>query len=220
MKRLSMVLWVVALSLTSCGTEQAGMPKPAPDVEIGAGGEVMPSLEPPEYAEEDWNRWLLGEWEASAESDLGGFKNWIKGTGRMKVEQGIGGQFLIMRLEGQVVGISPEYMEHLRQAEHASEADIEDLRTMPFEHLEIRTTDPETGALIGYLFDSWRCVAEGTGCCESDRETMRWEWSVGGQGTSVRTTEKVGEDRLTVTEKYTLPDGTIMEDRVQMMRKR
>ncbi len=220
MRRFAVMGALVALGLTACGTRQARTPESLPDVETGAGGEVVPSPEPPRYAEEDWDLWLVGEWEAAAESHLGEFQDWIKGTGRMKVEQGIGGQFLIMKLEGRVAGISAAYTEHLRQVPHASEADMNDLRTMPFEHLEIRTTDPETGVLYGYLFDSARCVAEGTGQREGDRETMRWEWLVGGQGTSVRTTQRIGDARLVITEKYTLPDGTSMEDRVQMTRKR
>ncbi len=49
---------------------------------------------------------------------------------------------------------------------------------------------------------------------------MNWEWSVGGRGTSVRTTERISEDELTATEIYSLTDGGTMEDRVQMTRRR
>ncbi len=220
MRQLSIVLVAAALSLTSCAWEQRPAVKPAPDVEIGPGGEVMPDLEPPQLLVGDWDRGVLGEWETAAESDLGPFKKWVKGTGRMKVEQGIGGQFLIVKRAGRVTELSDEYVQHLRQNRHASPKDIEDLRAMPFEELEIRTVDPHTGEVIGYLFDSWRCVAQGTGLREGNRETMQWEWSVGGRGTSVRVTERVSDDRFVVTQKYTLPEGGTMEDRMQMTRSR
>jgi hypothetical protein len=51
---------------------------------------------------------------------------------------------------------------------------------------------------------------------------MEWEWSCQGQGgaSSVRITERVSDDKLIITEKYTLPDGSIMEDKGEMTRKK
>jgi hypothetical protein len=49
---------------------------------------------------------------------------------------------------------------------------------------------------------------------------VKVELGIGGQGTSVRTTERTNEDKLVVTEKYTLADGSTMEDRVKMTRLR
>ena len=65
---------------------------------------------------------------------------------------------------------------------------------MKFAEVDYRTIDPRTGGIVAYLFDSWRCVATGTGTCDGNREVIEWKWSAGGQGTSVRTTEKVGEN--------------------------
>ena len=220
MRRLSLLFSLAASGLLSCARDHRPAAKPGPDVQVRSGGEVLPSLEPPQVLAEDWNQWLLGEWETSAESDLGPFKNWVKGKGRMKVEQGIGGQFLLVKREGRVVELSEEYVQHLRQVQHASPQEIEKLRTMSFEELEICTTDPHTGEIISYLFDSWRCVAKGTGRREGNKETIQWEWSVGGRGTSVRVSERIGDARLVVTQKYTLPGGGIMEDRVQMTRRK
>jgi hypothetical protein len=61
-------------------------------------------------------------------------------------------------------------------------------------------------------------VALGTGRCEGNKEIIEWKWSVGGQGTSIRTTERISQDKFVATEKYTLPDGGTMEDRAQMVR--
>jgi hypothetical protein len=180
----------------------------------------VPSLVPPKGLDDEWSRWLIGEWESSAESDLPGFKNWVKGTGRVKAELGVGGQFLIVRKQGKVAHISEEYLQHLRQSVHASEDEIEKLRKMKFEEVDFRTIDPRTGGILAYLFDSWRCVATGAGKREGNKEIIEWKWSAGGQGTSIRTTERISDDKLVVTEKYTLADGGTMEDRVQMVRRK
>jgi hypothetical protein len=180
----------------------------------------VPSLVPPEGLDDEWSRWLIGEWESSAQSDLPGFQCWVKGKGQVKAELGVGGQFLIVTKQGEVAHISDEYLQHLRRTLRNPEKEIEKLHRMKFAEVDFRTIDPRTGRIVAYLFDSWRCVATGTGTCDGKTEIIEWKWSAGGQGTSVRTTERVGENEFVVTEKYTLPDGGTMEDRAQMVRKR
>ncbi len=176
------------------------------------------SLGRPEGLDDEWSRWLVGEWDSTAESDMGGFKCWVKGKGRVKAEFGVGGQFLVVTKEGKVARISDEYLQHLRRNLHTPEEEIEKLRQMKFAEVDYRTIDPRTGAIVAYLFDSWRCVATGTGRCDGNKEVIEWKWSAGGQGTSIRTTERISQDEFLVTEKYTLPDGGTMEDRAQMVR--
>ena len=55
---------------------------------------------------------------------------------------------------------------------------------------------------------------------DEDKEIMQWQWSGSGQGTSTRITEKVSDNKLIMTEKYTLPDGGTMEDKGEMTRKK
>ena len=136
----------------------------------------------------------------------------------MKAEFGVGGQFLVVTKQGEVTQISDEYLQHLLKNMHTPEEEIEKLRQMKFAEVDYRTIDPRTGAIVAYLFDSWRCVATGTGQCDGNKEIIEWKWSAGGQGTSIRTTERVSRDKFVVTEKYTLPDGGTMEDRAQMTR--
>jgi len=221
MRPLPIILLAVVLIVASCATGQKKrIAGPAVDQDRRVAEGNVPSLTPPKASDDQWSRGLVGEWESSAESDLGRFKSWAKGRGRMVAELGLGGQFLIMRMEGRATDISDEYTDYLRQTQHASEDNIRRLQDLPFEHLELQTTDPKTGQIVAYLFDSWRCVAKGTGKREGRKEVLQWEWSVAGQGTSVRTTEKVSDDRLAIVERYTMPDGATMEDRTQMIRKR
>jgi hypothetical protein len=221
MRGLSILLSFVALTVVSCaGPEQTTIVERAMKQEKKKVPENVPSLTPPQGLEDPWSRWLIGEWDSAAESDLPGFVCWVKGTGRVKAELGVGGQFLVVTKQGEVAQLSDEYVQHLREKMHASEVEIEKLRTMKFAEVDYRTIDPRTGGIVAYLFDSWRCAATGTGTCDGNKEVIEWKWSAGGQGTSVRTTEKVSEDQFVVTEKYTLPDGGTMEDRARMVRKR
>ena len=68
------------------------------------------------------------------------------------------------------------------------------------------------------MFDSLRCVAQGTGTRKDNEEIIDWVWSVGGAGTSRRVTKKLGPDTLNGTETYTLPDGSIMIDTYHLTR--
>lgn len=211
MQRWWVVSAVIVLGLASCATERG---------ENRADAEAdMPVLDALAPLADDWSRWLLGRWEITAESDLAQFKGWVKGRGQMDAEMVLGGQFLVITKAGQMTELSDEYVQYLKKTLHASDEDIQKLRNLHFGDLELRTIDPKTGQIVIYLFDSWRCVATGTGKLEGNRETMEWRWSVAGEGTSVRVTEKVSDDEFTVTEKYTLADGSIMQDRVQMIRK-
>lgn len=185
---------------------------------MGQEKEGVLALGQPQGLDDEWSRGLVGEWESVAESDQAQFKNWVQGVGRVRIELGLGGQFLVITRQGHVVCVSDEYQQHLRRDAHASEEEIDRLRKMTFSEVEYFTVDPRTGGIIAYLFDSWRCVATGTGRRAGDTEILEWTWSAGGQGTSVRTTQRVGADKLRVTEKYSLPDGGTMEDRVQLTR--
>lgn len=215
MRKLSLVLTATLWAAASCARQGQ---TPVVEHAMEQEKKSVVSLGQPKGLDDEWSRWLVGEWESTAESDLAGFKGWVKGQGRVKAEFGVGGQFLVVTKQGEVVQLSPEYVQHLRQSMHASEREIDKLRQMKFTEVDYRTIDPRTGAIVAYLFDSWRCVAMGTGTCDGKKEVIEWKWSAGGQGTSIRTTERIGQDRFIVTEKYTLPDGGTMEDRAQMVR--
>ncbi len=219
MRKLSLVLTLILWAAASCARqEQTRVVEHAMEQEKTNVQQSVPSLVPPQGLDDEWSRWLIGAWESAAESDLPGFKCWVKGRGRVQAELGVGGQFLVVTKQGEVAQISDEYLQHLRRNRHAPEEEIEKLHKMKFAEVDYRTIDPRTGAIVAYLFDSWRCVATGTGTCDGTTEVIEWKWSAGGQGTSIRTTERISQDKFIVTEKYTLPGGGTMEDRAQMVR--
>jgi len=98
---------------------------------------------------------------------------------------------------------------------------LKDCKSNPFKELQLHTIDPKTGEVIGYLFDSLRCIAKGTGRLEGNKEIMEWKWSVTGHGaTSVRIIERINGNKFAINHKYTLPNGNKMEDKVEMTRKK
>ncbi len=180
----------------------------------------MPSLVSPVGIDDEWSKWLVGEWQGTAKSDVAGHKDWVTGKCRATITLDLNGQFLVRRGQAEITGLSDEYLKYLRDVMHQSEAEIEKIRTSTFESFEICAIDPKTSRIEGWLFDSLGCTAKGTGRREGNKEIMEWQWSGQGQwASSIRITEKVSEDKLISSEKYTMPDGIIMEDTGEFVRK-
>jgi hypothetical protein len=98
---------------------------------------------------------------------------------------------------------------------------LKDCKSNPFKELQLHTIDPKTGERLGYLFDSMRCVATGTGRLEGNREIMEWVWSASAQGaTSLSIIEKINDNTFTLSQKYTLPDARKMEEKAEFTRKK
>jgi hypothetical protein len=178
MKRLHLISLVLMLSMASCVSNQ----KKEPDK--GA----MPSLESPKAIDNDWSKWLVGNWQGTAKSDFGEHKDWVKGSCQMNIELALNSQFLVRKGQAQIISLSDEYVKYLKENMHLSDSDIEKMRNSTFESMEIYTIEPKTGEITGYLFDSLRCIAKGTGKREGNKEIMSWVWSGQGQGTSTRFT--------------------------------
>jgi proline iminopeptidase len=161
----------------------------------------------PPPLKDDWTDWITGEWEGTAEGNAG------KGKGRTRFELALGGQFLISHGQAEITGLHPDY---LKKQLHATEAEIERFKRSGYQALEIYTIDQKTGEVIGYLFDSLRCLAIGRGHREGGRETIEWEWRTGHKST--RVTERVSADNMRIVERTPNPDGTVTEDRGEMTR--
>lgn len=154
-----------------------------------------------------WTQWILGDWAVQGEGDAG------KGKGTARFELALGGQFLLCRGSAELTGLNPEYLKkHMR----ATDAEVERFQKAGYQAWEIYTIEPATGEVIGFLFDSLRCVASGRGRREGYRETMHWEWRSGHKST--RITERVSDDRIRLVERTPNPDGSVMEDKGEMVR--
>ncbi len=205
MKHVSIVLLVVMVSLSSCA--------------INKEKEMAETSGPPSFQpnplDDEWSKWLVGEWEGIV--GLGG----VKSEAWREIELGMNGQFLITKHEHKV---SNEEIQGLKKIMHISDEDVKRYQSLPFKYLEIWTIDPKNGEVIGYFFDSLRRVAEGKGKLQGNKEIVEWQWFAQGQGASsmrsISITERVSDDRFITTKKYTLPDGSTMEGKVEMTRKK
>jgi hypothetical protein len=199
MKHVSIVLLIVMVSMASCAKmQQKEMVK-----ESGTH-----SFQP-KPLDDEWSKWLIGKWEDT----------WGHSDG-FTIESVLNGQFLIWkRSYAEPDKMTDEEKKQLKEAFKASDEDLERFLSMPYNLLQIYTIDPKTGERIGYAFDSMRCIAEGRGRLEGNKEIMEWEWSGTGQGArSVGIIEKISDNKFTLTHNITLPNGNKMEEKTEMIR--
>ena len=197
MKRLSLSLLAVAVIIA--------LPLMSQEQDSDKG--VKRPMFLPKPLDDEWTKWIVGAWEGSGDSTAG------KGRGRSKIELALNGQFLIFRGEADILELNAEY---LKKNMHASDEEIERFKSSPYKALEIYTIDQKTGEVVGYLFDSLRCLAQGRGKREANIETMQWQWATGEKST--RITEKISDDKMVVIERTPMPDGSTMEDKGEMTR--
>lgn len=160
----------------------------------------------------EWCRWIVGKWVGTGKSNAG------TGRGAIRVELALNGQFLMFSGEAEVVSISDEQRQYLKTQLHAADEEIERFKAAPYRGLEIYTIDQKTGEVVGYLFDSLRCMATGRGEWTADTQTMRWQWATGHKST--RITKKLDKDRLSMVERIAMPDGSTMEESGEMVREK
>lgn len=166
----------------------------------------------PQPLNDDWSKWIVGEWEGSGESDTG------QGKGVERIEFALHGQFLICRGEARITEITPEQADYLRKNMHASDEEIERFRRTGYQSLQLFTVDQVTGEIVGYLFDSLRCIATGRGKRGGNREIMNWEWATGHKTT--RITERVSDDKMVIIQRTPMPDGSVMEEKGESTRRK
>jgi len=203
MKRLSILSLVVMASLSAYAINEEK------ETAKESGSTSLQS----KPLDDDWSKWLVGEWKGTV-----GLRG-IKSEAWREIELGLNGQFLITKHEHKVTN---EEIQELKKIAHISDEDVRQYQSLPFKYIEIWTIDPKNGEVIGYFLDSLRRVARGKGKLQGNKEIVEWEWFAQGQRafSSINTTEKVSDDRFITTKKYILPDGSTMEGKVEMTRKK
>ena len=219
MKYISTILLIVMVSMTSCTKwEKNDMSK-----------ESRTHSFQPKPLDDEWTKWLIGKWQVtSGQSDFLGDESedlTVEAAGGFIIESALNGQFLMWKTWTQAGEMTDEQKKQmkdsLKETTNASDEDLERFLSMPFKEIQIQTIDPQTGEVIGYLFDSQRCIVEGRGTRRGNCEIMEWKWSGTGEGAaSVSTIEKINNDKFTYHHKYTLPNGNVMEDKIEMIRRK
>lgn len=199
---LTLTLLAATLSLALCSCTSP----------VKATTEIKRSLFLPPPLADGWSRWLVGEWEGVGESDTG------HGKGVERIEFALNGQFLISRGQAKITEITTAQADYLRRNMHASDEEIARFQREGYQSLQLFTIDQTTGEVVGYLFDSLRCIATGRGRREGNREIMEWQWATGHKST--RITERLSDDRMYVIQRTPMPDGSVMEEKGESVRRK
>ncbi len=161
---------------------------------------------PPGPLNDDFLKWLVGEWEGTTESPMG------KSNDEMEVDWDLEHQFIGFRFKSKNAESDPAKLEAMAKATGMTKEQL----LAPYKGKGVMTMNPETKEYIGYWFGSFRDVSQGKGAREGNKITMTWEGSMGNE---VRTFEKAGDDKLVMSFKGKDPQGNEMSGTTTMMRK-
>jgi hypothetical protein len=223
MRKLLILLFVVVVSLSAYAINKDKEP-------AKESGTVSFQPKP---LDDEWSKWAVGKWELTkGQSDFLGAdledlrESNKKVTAESTVKLGLNGQFLIVEGHSNINEMTDEQKkqtkESLKKITKASDEVLERYLSMPYESLEIYTIDQKTGEVIGYVFESQRCTAQGRGKRQGNKEIIEWVWTSGAAKgtTSISTTEKISNDKATCTNEYILPNGQKIEEKLEMTRKK
>ncbi len=145
---------------------------------------------PPKPLNDEWHRWLIGEWEGSSETNMGKTRDW------MKVEWGPSKQFLVVHYKGKTTEINPKAIAEASEKMDMPKEEMEAMMKEDYYGLGVMTLNPRTGEPMGFWFDSYRDISKGSGTLEKGKSTM--SWSSEAMGSMTRIMHKTGEDKMKV----------------------
>ncbi|MGH7454653.1 MAG: hypothetical protein ACRENG_25080 [bacterium] len=172
--------------------------------------EAMP-MTPPKPLEDDFHKWMIGEWEGLTTSPMGKAQDW------QKVEWGLDNQFVIVHYTSKWIEMNQESMKAMAEGTKMSKEDMDKMKNMVYKGMGLFTLHPMSGDFNGYWFDNWRGTYIGTGKREGNKVMATWE---GPMGTRTETLEKVSDDKMVVTFTQKDPSGKVMEGKTELTRKK
>jgi hypothetical protein len=172
--------------------------------------EAVP-MTPPKPLEDDFHKWMIGEWEGWSTSSMGKAQDW------QKIEWGLDNQFVVVHYTSKWMEMNQEFMKAMSEATKMSKEDMEKMKNMVYKGMGLFTLHPMSSDFNGYWFDNWRGAYKGTGKREGDKVTTTWESPMGAE---TRTIEKISEDNMVMTFKVKDPTGKEVEGRTELTRKK
>jgi hypothetical protein len=142
MKKIFIILLVVTVGMVSCAKIQ----------EKEIANESAPSVFLPKPIDDDWCRWIIGEWEGFGESDAGKGKGWVQ------IELVLNGQFLIMKGEAEITQITAEQKQYLKETLHATDEDIEKFQSSTFKFIPSTRKPAKSLDICLTVCDVWHKV--------------------------------------------------------------
>jgi len=199
-KLLFLLIALFSFSLISVQAQEKEMKK-----------EEMPPMTPPKPIDDDLFTWMVGEWEGQTEGTMGKTKDW------QKIEWSLDKQFITVNYSSKITSMSPEQVKAMTESMKMTEDEVKKMMEMPYKGVGQFTLNPMNGEFMGYWFDNWRGVYKGIGKREGNKSTVTWE---GPRGTSVRTMEREGDNKMVEIFKDTDQSGMVMEGKSEWTRKK
>jgi len=162
---------------------------------------------PPGPLDDDLLKWMIGEWEGTTEGTMG------KSNEEMELDWDLEHQFVGIKYKSKIAETDPAKLEAMAKAMGATKEQLQ----MPYKGKGLMTMNPQTKEYISFWFDSYRTMSQGKGTRSGNVITTNWSDAT---GTSMRTIEKIGEDKMVMKFKNMDPQGKLMaEGTTTLMRK-
>lgn len=173
--------------------------------------EAANQMMPPGPIDNPLFTWMIGEWEGHTASPMGKTSDW------QKIDWSLEKQFVSVEYTGEFTEMNEDVMKKMASQMNVSDDEMKTMMQKPYHGKGQFTINPANGEFLGFWIDNMRGMYEGTGTIEKNRMTTTWK---GIQGTSKRTMEKVGEDKMVETFTQTDPMGNMMEGKTEWTRKK
>jgi hypothetical protein len=145
---------------------------------------------PPQPLDDDFHKWMIGEWEGSTTSSMGKARIWLK------IEWGVDRQFVILH---EVSHFEPNIV---------------------YKGIGVFTKDPASGDFNGHWFDNLRGVYKGTGKWTGNKVMMAWESPMGTETRTTEKARKASEDKMVMIFKTKSSTGQEVDGRTEVTRKK
>lgn len=165
----------------------------------------------PKPLEDDFLKWMIGEWEGWGSSKFSKDQIW------QKVELGLDNQFILIHFTGKTTEMSSEQVKAAAAAFKIPISDAEKLKDMVNKGLEIMTINPMTGEFIANTYSNIREMYTATGKREGNKITLNFEGTFASGSSTI---EKVNDEKMVMVNSAKLPNGEMMEFRAELARKK
>lgn len=168
---------------------------------------LLAQMAPPGPLEDDLCKWMVGKWEGTTEGTMGKFNV------EMEFDWDLEHQFVNMHYKSKIAESDAAKLEAMAKAMNMTKEQLQ----APYKGQGFLTLAPQSKEYLGFWFDNFRNFSQGKGTRAGNKVTMLWTDAM---GTSERTFEKAGEDKLVMTFKNMDPQGKVVaEGATTLMRK-
>jgi len=122
---------------------------------------------PPKPLDDEWYKWMIGEWSGTSESNVGTAKEW------QQCEWACDNQYVVIHYTNELIKPNEEYVKKSAATMGMSESEVEKMfMEMKYSAIGMMTKDAATGEYVGYWFDNFRGAYTGRGKTDGKKILM------------------------------------------------